>query len=220
VTPVDALGVYGLNSLTAYFGLLSIGRPRAGETIVISAAAGAVGSMVAQIAKLKGCRVIGIAGGREKCAWLLESCGLHGAIDYKSEDVAARLVDLAPHGADIFFDNVGGELLQIVTEHMAIHGRIVVCGQISAYDSDRPAPGPRDMMKIVYRRLSLHGFVLGDFITEVNDARDQLMQWFAAGKIVRNDDVRAGFELLPEAFLDLFRSANRGALLVKVASAD
>lgn len=220
MTPVDALGLYGLNSLTAYFGLLRIGRPQAGETVVVSAAAGAVGSMAAQIARLKGCRVIGIAGGREKCAWLLNACGAHGAIDYKSDDVAACLAELAPHGADIFFDNVGGELLQVVTEHMAVHGRIVVCGQISAYDCDRPAPGPRDMMRIVYRRLSIQGFVLGDFIAEVNDARDRLMQWFAAGKIVRNEDVRTGFELLPKAFLDLFRSANRGALLVQVATAD
>jgi NADPH-dependent curcumin reductase CurA len=217
VTPTDAVGLYGLNSLTAYFGLMKIGKPRQGETVVISAAAGAVGSMVVQLAKLIGCRVIGIAGGQEKCAWLLSECGADGAIDYKSDRVSAALSRLAPQGVNVFFDNVGGELLQIVTEQMAVHGRIVVCGQISAYDSDTPAPGPRDMMRVVYGRLSIQGFVLGDFLDEVCAARAELMHWFAEGRIVRREDVRVGFEQLPAAFIDLFSGANRGALLVAVA---
>lgn len=219
MTPTDALGLFGLNSLTAYFGLLRIGRPRPGETAVISGASGAVGSMAVQLAKLNGCRVIGIAGGRQKCAWLLNAYRVDGAIDYKSDDVSAALTTLAPGGVDVFFDNVGGELLQTVTEHMAVHGRIVVCGQISSYDSDRPAPGPRDMMRVVYGRLLIQGFVLGDFLHEVDSARAELVRCFEAGKIFRHEDVRDGFAVLPAAFIDLFSGANRGALLVRVAAA-
>ena len=217
ITSIDALGVYGLNSLTAYFGLVRIGKPQAGETVVVSAAAGAVGSMAVQIAKLKGCRVIGIAGGGEKCAWLNEVCGADAAIDYKTADVAAALTQLAPGGVNVFFDNVGGELLQIVIERMAVHGRIVVCGQVSAYDGDAPAPGPRDMMRIVYQRLLLQGFVLGDYSSDVQAARAELMRWGGQGKIVAHQEVREGFALLPQTFLDLFTGANKGALLVEVA---
>jgi len=221
IAPTDALGIYGLNSLTAYFGLLRIGKPRHGETLVVSAAAGSVGSMVVQLGKLYGCRVIGIAGGRAKCEWLTNTCGI-AAIDYKSTELTTglseRLARLAPNGVDVFFDNVGGAMLQTVTEHMAVHGRIVVCGQVSAYDSDQPAPGPRDMMLLVYRRLLMQGFVLGDFVDEISSAHDELMQWVAAGKIQRHDDVRNGFVGLPAAFLDLFSGKNTGALLVKVAN--
>lgn len=218
ITPTDALGIYGLNSLTAYFGLLRIGKPKPGETLVVSAAAGSVGSMVVQLGKLHGCRVIGIAGGHDKCDWLMNTCGI-AAIDYKTNNLADRLARLAPHGVDVFFDNVGGTMLQTVTEHMAVHGRIVLCGQVSAYDSDQPAPGPRDMMLLVYRRLLMQGFVLGDFLEEVEAARAELMNWVAAGKIQRRDDVRSGFVGLPAAFLDLFAGKNTGALLVKVANA-
>lgn len=217
VTPVDALGVYGLNSLTAYFGLLRVGRVEAGETVVVSGAAGAVGSMAVQLAKIKGCRVIGIAGGKDKCQWLLQACGADGAIDYKSADVSAALAELAPKGVDVFFDNVGGELLQTLADHMAVHGRIVVCGQISAYDSATPAPGPRDMMRVVYQRLVIQGFVLGDFVAQAQAARTELMRWVEQGKIVRNEDVRSGFTALPAAFLELFSGAKRGALLVNIA---
>jgi NADPH-dependent curcumin reductase CurA len=215
ITSTDALGLYGLNSLTAYFGLLRIGRLQAGETVVVSAAAGAVGSMVVQIARLKGCRVVGIAGGRDKCAWLTDVCGVHAAIDYTTDDLDAALTQSAPGGVDVFFDNVGGQVLQVTTEHMAVHGRIVLCGQVSAYDGDAPAPGPRDMMRVVYQRLLLQGFVLGDFLNELQAARAQLMRWRAQGKIAAHQDVRYGFERLPGAFLDLFAGANNGALLVE-----
>ena len=217
VTPIDALGVYGLNSLTAYFGLLKVGRAEAGETVVVSGAAGAVGSIAVQLAKIKGCRAIGIAGGKSKCQWLLEACGADGAIDYKSTDVSAALVELAPKGVDVFFDNVGGEMLQTLVDHMAVHGRIVVCGQVSAYDSAMPAPGPRDMMRVVYQRLSIQGFVLGDFVAQAQAARADLMRWVEHGKITRHEDVRSGFPALPAAFLELFSGANRGALLVNIA---
>lgn len=216
ITPIDALGVYGLNSLTAYFGLLSVGRPAPGETVVVSAAAGAVGSMAVQLAKIKGCRVIGIAGGKEKCAWLMHACGVDGAVDYKSADLSVALAQLAPDGVNVFFDNVGGEQLQILIEHMAVHGRIVVCGQVSAYDGATPASGPRDMMRVVYQRLTIQGFVLGDFVTQVRAARAELMRWVEQGKIARHDDVRSGFAALPAAFIELFSGAHRGALLVNI----
>lgn len=218
MTPIDALGVYGLNSLTAYFGLLKVGRPEPGATVVVSAAAGAVGSMAVQLAKIKGCRAIGIAGGKEKCQWLMNACGVDAAIDYKSDDVSAALTKLAPGGVNVFFDNVGGELLQILIEHMAVHGRIVVCGQVSAYDGATPAPGPRDMMRVVYQRLSIQGFVLGDFVAQAHAARAELMRWSEQGRITRHADVRCGFAALPAAFLDLFSGTHRGALLVNIAA--
>jgi NADPH-dependent curcumin reductase CurA len=217
MSSTDALGLYGLNSLTAYFGLLRVGQPKPGETLVVSAAAGSVGSMVVQLGVIHGCRVIAIAGGQEKCTWLSSACGAHGAIDYKAEDVAQRLVELAPDGVNVFFDNVGGHMLQVLTDHMAVHGRIVLCGQVSAYDRDEPAPGPRDMMRVVYGRLTIRGFVLGDFLAEAHAARAELMNWEAQGRIVRHEDVRSGFTHLPAAFLNLFAGANRGTLLVKVA---
>lgn len=217
MSSTDALGLYGLNSLTAYFGLLHIGKPKPGDTLVVSAAAGSVGSMVVQLGVIHGCRVIAIAGGQEKCSWLSSACGAHGVIDYKAEDVAQRLVQLAPNGVNIFFDNVGGHLLQVLTDHMAVHGRIVLCGQLSAYDRNEPAPGPRDMMRVVYGRLTIQGFVLGDFLADTHAARAELMSWEARGKIVRHEDVRCGFMQLPAAFLDLFAGANRGTLLLKVA---
>jgi NADPH-dependent curcumin reductase CurA len=214
VSPSDAVGVFGLNSLTAYFGLLRVGEPKPAETLVVSGASGSVGSMAVQIGKIIGCRVIGIAGGREKCAWLSDIAALDHVIDYKTDDVAQRLRELAPTGVDVFFDNVGGPLLQILVDRMAVHGRIVLCGQVSAYDGDRPAAGPRDMMQVVYKRLRLQGFVTGDFIAEADLARGELMRWVEEGKVVRHEDLREGFARLPHAFLDLFTGAHRGTLLV------
>jgi hypothetical protein len=211
---IDAMSVCGLNGLTAYFGLLKIGQPQRGETLVVSAAAGSVGSIAVQIGKLKGCRVIGIAGGPAKCEWLSRTCGVDAAIDYRAGHLAEALARAAPAGVDIFFDNVGGEVLQITVDQMAVHGRVVLCGQVSAYDSDTPAPGPRDMMRVVYKRLLLRGFVTGDYIDEADAARTELQRWLAEGKIVRHEDVRRGFERLPAAFLDLFTGANQGTLLV------
>ncbi len=214
----DALGVYGMNSLTAYFGLLRVGQPEPGETIVVSAAAGSVGSTAAQIARIKGCRVIGIAGGPAKCEWLRNDCGIDGAIDYKSQNVRECLARLCPSGVDVFFDNVGGEILQTVMDNMAVHGRIAVCGQISAYDSEATAPGPRDMMRVVYGRLRIEGFVLADFREEIGTARAELARWVEEGRLLYRQDLRQGFERLPGSFLDLFAGATAGALLVQVAA--
>jgi NADPH-dependent curcumin reductase CurA len=211
----EMMGPLSLNSLTAYYGLIGIGKIQPGETVVISAAAGSVGSMACQIARILGCRVIGIAGGSAKCAWLRDTLQVDGAIDYKSEDLADRLAELCPQGVHVYFDNVGGAILDAVMDQMAVHGRVAVCGQLSAYDSDEPARGRFDMMKVVYRRIRIEGFVLGDYAAHVDGARAQLRDWLCAGRIQCRVDLRRGLRNLPAAFLDLFKGANEGTLLVE-----
>ena len=210
----EMMGPLSLNSLTAYYGLLGVGRIRSGETVVVSAAAGSVGSMACQIARIAGCRVIGIAGGPAKCAWLRETLHVDGAIDYKHDDIPSRLAELCPQGVDMYFDNVGGAVLDAVMDQMALHGRVAVCGQLSAYDSDEPARGRFDMMKVVYRRIRIEGFVLGDYAEHVDTARAQLRAWLQEGRIQCRIDLRQGLRTLPSAFLDLFKGANEGTLLV------
>jgi len=211
----EALGPLSPNSLTAYFGLIEVGRPRPGETVVVSAAAGSVGSVACQVARILGCRVVAVAGGPAKCAWLKDACRVHEAIDYKSVDVAARLAALCPTGVNVYFDNVGGEILQAVLDNIAPRGRVVLCGQISAYDSGGAAAGPRDMMRLIYGRVRMEGFVVGDFVDRVAPAREQIRRWIAQGDIVLRTDLRRGFECLPQAFTDLFAGANTGTLLVE-----
>lgn len=210
----EMMGPLSLNSLTAYYGLHGIGRIQPGETVVVSAAAGSVGSMVCQIARIAGCRVIGIAGGAAKCAWLRERLLVDGAIDYKADDIPARLAELCPQGVHVYFDNVGGAILEAVMDQMALHGRVAVCGQLSAYDSDEPAHGRFDMMKVVYRRVRIEGFVLGDYAAQVDAAREKLRTWLREGRIHCRVDLRHGFRHLPAAFLDLFKGGNEGTLLV------
>lgn len=214
--PIESISTYGANTLTAYFGLLKVGQPKSGETVVVSGAAGSTGSMAAQIARIKGCKVIGIAGGKVKCDWLLAACKLDAAIDYRSENVDARLKTLAPKGVDVFFDNVGGEIMRDVIDNMAMHGRVVICGQISEYNSGRPAPGPRDMFRLVSHRLRLQGFIRSDFMSEHPAALKELMQWGKAGELVHRTDVRSGFKNLPLAYFELFNGGNNGTLVLKV----
>jgi NADPH-dependent curcumin reductase CurA len=218
-TLADAMGPFSLNSMTAYFGLFRVARPTPGEIVVVSGAGGSVGSVACQLAKHHGCTVIGIAGGKSKCDWLLSACGVDHAIDYKSENVSKRLGALCPQGVDVFFDNVGGEILQAVMDNIAVKGRVAVCGQVAAYDSDTPAPGPRDMMKVVYWRVRIEGFVLGDFFGQIDQARTDIDRWRKEGNLVFRQDIRRGFKNLPAAFLDLFTGGNQGALLV-TADAD
>jgi NADPH-dependent curcumin reductase CurA len=213
--PVDALSLFGGNTLTAYFGLLKIGQPKEGETVVVSGAAGSTGSMAAQIARIKGCKVIGIAGGKAKCDWLLSACKLDGAIDYRSENVSARLRELAPKGVDVFYDNVGGTIMQDVIDQMAMYGRVVLCGQIAEYNSSGPAPGPRDMFRIISHRLKIQGFISADYMGERNAALADLTQWAQAGQLVHRADVRAGFQNLPATYFDLFNGGNAGTLILK-----
>lgn len=209
-----ALGPLSPNSLTAFFGLREIGCARAGDIVLVSGAAGSVGSIACQIAKILGCRVIGIAGGAGKCRGLVEAGWADAAIDYRTEPVSERLATLCPAGIDLFFDNVGGDLLQAAVDNMAPHGRIVLCGQISAYDRPGGAPGPRDMMKLVYGRVRMEGFVVGDFIDRADEARALLGNWLDRGELAVRIDRRDGFERLPGALVDLFRGANTGTLLV------
>jgi NADPH-dependent curcumin reductase CurA len=211
---VDALGVYGLNARTAYFGLLKVGRPRAGETLVVSGAAGSTGSMAAQIGKIMGCRVIGIAGGADKCRWLTEDCGLDAAIDYRQGHILQRLAELCPNGVDIFYDNVGGDLLQAAVENMARYGRIVLCGQIANYTRGGPAPGPNNMMRLVYGSITMQGFLQSDYAVEADMAIAQLRTWVAEGRIIHREDVRTGFLNIPDSFASLFDGSNQGTLIV------
>jgi NADPH-dependent curcumin reductase CurA len=213
---IDAMGRYGLNPITAYFGLLDVGAAKAGETLVVSGAAGSTGSTAAQIGKIKGMRVIGIAGGADKCAWLKNDCGLDGVIDYKSEDVAARLAALCPKGIDVFYDNVGGDILQAAVNNMAPFGRIVLCGQISAYDSDEQPEGPRNMMRLIYGSIRMQGFLCGSYAARFGEAVRDLADWHAAGRIAYREDLHRGFENLPAAFRTLFTGGNQGTLLVAI----
>ena len=212
-----AMGVLGLTGLTAYFGLLDVGRPEAGQTVVVSGAAGATGSVVGQIARIKGCRAIGIAGGPEKCAWLVEEARFDAAVDYKSEDVAARLRALCPRGIDVFFDNVGGEQLDIALAQLALRGRIVLCGAISQYSESALPPGPKNYMNLVIKRGRMEGFLVFDYFARAPEAVRDLAAWVRQGEIKDRADVQEGLENAPRALRRLFTGENRGKQLVKIA---
>jgi len=212
---VDAMTLYSPNSLTAYFGLFTIGEPKPGMTVLVSGGAGSVGATVCQMAKLSGCRVVAVAGGSAKCRWLEETCGADATIDHRSAGMAGQLKTTCPDGIDIFFDNVGGEILQCAIDRMVPHGRIVVCGQIAAYDGGRSAAGPADMMKLVYGRIRMEGFVVGDFANRYEEAMADIRRWADEGKLHCRVDLREGFAVLPEAFVDLFAGRNEGTLLVR-----
>ncbi|WP_116363961.1 NADP-dependent oxidoreductase [Parahaliea mediterranea] len=215
--PAMALGVFGATSLTAYFGLLHVGQPQAGETVLVSGAAGATGSVVAQIARIKGCRVIGIAGGEDKCQWLREQCRIEEVIDYRNQDVAAELARRCPMGINVFFDNVGGATLEAGIEQMADFGRIVLCGAISGYNDDAPSPGPSNIMKLVTRRIRMQGFIVIDFLDQAEAAYADLGQWVGAGEIAWREDIQEGFENIPATLLRLFDGRNQGKQLLKLA---
>ena len=218
VHPLPAyLGVLGGTGLTAYFGMREVARPQEGETVVVSGAAGATGSIAAQIARITQCRVIGIAGGAAKCRWLTDDLGLHGAIDYKADDIDARLTALCPAGVDVYFDNVGGPTLAAVLDHMNRWGRVALCGMISGYNTAAPAAGPPNLFRLVTRRIRMEGFLVPDYAPRFKEARRQLSAWLATGALHSHEDVREGFESIPETFLDLFRGRNTGKLMVKLA---
>jgi NADPH-dependent curcumin reductase CurA len=217
ISPIDALSALGWTSLTAYFGLEDVGKPQAGETVVVSGAAGATGSVVGQLAKLKGCRVIGIAGGAEKCAWLTEELGFDGAVDYRAEDVSKRLKELCPDGINVFWDNVGGEILEAALNRLALHGRVVFCGRISSYNDSSPAPGPRNYINILTRRARVEGFLVFDYFDRMREAIGELAPLVASGKLRTREDIREGLDSAPCALVDLFTGANIGKLIVRVA---
>ncbi|MBV9982993.1 NADP-dependent oxidoreductase [Bradyrhizobium sp.] len=211
------LSVYGVAGLTAYFGLLEIGKPREGETVVVSAAAGSVGSIVGQIAKIKGCRVIGIAGGADKCRWLKSELGFDAAVDYKDGALFKALRAAAPKGIDVYFDNVGGDILEACLPQMNNYGRIACCGAISQYDGAPAAHGPRGVPGlIVVKRLIMQGFIVMDYMKESQRALADLQSWVASGRLKVQEDVIDGLENTPKALIGLLAGENRGKRMVKV----
>jgi len=212
--PLHALGITGL---TAYFGVLDLGRPQAGETVVVSAAAGATGSVAGQVARLQGCRVIGIAGGAEKCDWVTQEAGFDAAIDYKSEDVRGRLRELCPDGIHIYFDNVGGEILDAALTLIASGARIVLCGGISSYNEETPPPGPRNYLNMIAQHARMEGFLVFDYLPRFREALQQLGDWIRRGELAYREDIQHGFENAPRTFLRLFEGKNIGKQLLKIA---
>jgi NADPH-dependent curcumin reductase CurA len=211
------LSVYGVAGLTAYFGLLECGQPKAGETVVVSAAGGAVGSIVGQIAKLKGCRTVGIAGGAAKCALLTSELGFDEAVDYKAGDTRRALRAACPDGIDVYFDNVGGDVLEACLFNMSLHGRIACCGAVSQYDGAAPPHGPRGVPGlIVTKRLILRGFVVMDFYDRRDAALAELKSWVESGQLKVREDVIDGLESLPAALIGLLAGENIGKRMVKV----
>ncbi|HEY2461047.1 MAG TPA: NADP-dependent oxidoreductase [Candidatus Acidoferrum sp.] len=213
--PVTAfLGVLGITGITAYFGLLDVGKPKDGETVVVSAAAGATGSVVGQIAKIHGCRVVGIAGGEEKCSWLSKDLGFDAAINYKSSDWKEKLAAACPKGIDIDFENVGGDIMQTVLTRMNLHGRVVLCGLISGYTTADPALA--SFGNVLVKRLRVQGFIIFDYAPRYTEAITQLAQWLMQGKLKDRQTVVEGLEKAPEAINMLFQGANTGKLIVKL----
>ena len=212
-----AMSAFGLTGLTAYFGLLDVGRPVAGETVVVSGAAGATGSAVGQIARIKGCRAIGIAGGADKCAWLVREAGFEAAIDYKSEDVNARLAELCPKGIDIYFDNVGGDILDHALANLAMRGRVVLCGAIATYNTTDPAPGPKNYLSLLVHRGRMEGFIILDYFHRAPEAIKDLSAWVTSGELKDRVDVQEGLENAPTTLNRLFAGQNQGKQLLKIA---
>jgi NADPH-dependent curcumin reductase CurA len=211
------MSVLGLTGLTAYFGLLEVGKPKPGETVVVSGAAGATGSVVGQIARIVGCRAIGIAGGEEKCAWLTREAHFDAVIDYKAEDVAARLKALCPKGIDVYFDNVGGDTLDHALAELAMHGRVVLCGAIATYDDAALRPGPKHYLNLLLKRGRMEGFLVMDFMSRTPEALAKLWPWVSEGKIAHREDVVRGLENAPAALRRLFTGENLGKQLVRIA---
>ena len=217
VTPAMALGVLGVTGLTAYWGLLDLGEPKAGETVLVSGAAGATGSVAGQIARIKGCRVVGIAGGAEKCSWLKEVARFDDVIDYKSENVEAKIGELCPNRVDVFFDNVGGDILEAALNHINMRARIVLCGGISGYNATEAQPGPTNLMNLVIMRARMEGFIVLDYMDRVQEAAAELVSWIQSGELVHREDVQEGFENIPDTLNRLFTGKNIGKQLLKLA---
>lgn len=208
------LGVLGISGLTAYFGLRDVGRPQPGQTVVVSAAAGSVGSIVGQIARIQGCRVVGIAGGRDKCRWLVDELGFDAAIDYKSDDVRARLRKDAPDGIDVFFDNVGGRILEEALRRLAHGARVVLCGAVSQYNAAEAPSGPANYMQLLVARASMTGFVIFDYADRYAEGVAQLTRWLESGELRSQEDVVHGdIRDFPDVLLRLFDGVHTGKLI-------
>lgn len=211
------LGTLGMPGMTAYVGLLDIGLPKAGETVFVSAASGAVGAIVCQIAKIKGCRVIGSAGSREKVSWLRNEAGIDGAFNYKeTEDLVAEVGKHCPKGIDVYYENVGGKHLEAALEHLNLFGRIVMCGMISQYNATEPEPGPRNLFYMTTKRLTVRGFIVSDHLDRRSQFLGDMSQWIAEGRIKWKETIVTGIENAPKAFISLFKGENFGKMLVKI----
>jgi len=209
-----AMSVLSVTGLTAYFGMLELGKPQPGDTVVVSGAAGATGSVAGQIAKIEGCRVIGIAGGADKCAWLTKEAHFDAAIDYKTEDVGSRLAELCPKGIHVYFDNVGGEILNEVLARIAQKARVVLCGAISGYNLEETPPGPSNYFNLVIQRGRMEGFIVLDYLPRFAEASAKLLDWVREGKIAWQADIQNDFENAPKTFQRLFTGANTGKQLL------
>jgi len=212
--PTEYLGPVGITGMTAYFGLLYAGKPKEGDTLLVTGAAGAVGSMVAQIGK--GCRVVGVAGGPDKCAWLMEELGLDAAIDYRSDDVKSAMKSACPDGIDVFFDNVGGEVLNYALAQISLNARVVICGAISRYEMAKLPPGPANYFNLVFKRANMVGILASDYAEHFEEARADIRGWMDSGQIAYKEDVQEGFDNIPETLNRLFSGKNFGKQLLRM----
>ena len=211
------LGTLGMPGMTAYFGILEVGELKEGDAVLVSGAAGAVGSVVGQIAKIKNCKVIGIAGGADKCKYIVDELGFDGAIDYKSDNVASKLKEYFPKGIDVYFDNVGGDILDLALSRLAMHARIVICGAISQYNNTTPIKGPSNYLSLLVNRGTMRGMVVFDYAKDYQKAAMQMGQWMMQGKLKSKEDVYEGIENFHETFLRLFSGDKKGKLVLKVS---
>ncbi len=213
-----AMGPLGMTGMSAYFGLLDIGQPKAGETVLVSGGAGAVGSVVGQIARIKGCRAVGIAGSDDKCRWLEDDLGFDATVNYKTGNLRDELKRACPNGVDIYFDNVGGEILDTALTLINRGARIVICGAISQYNATTPVPGPSNYLSLLVNRARMEGFLIFDYQDRFGAAQAELGQWIQEGKIQARSDIVEGLENAPQALLRLFDGSNTGKLLVQVGA--
>jgi NADPH-dependent curcumin reductase CurA len=217
-TPGQWLNVLGMPGMTAYFGLMDVGQPRPGDTVVVSGAAGAVGQTVGQLARIKGCRVVGIAGGRAKCDFVVNELGFDACIDYKAGNVKAALKEHCPKGVDVYFDNVGGEILDDVLTRLARGARIVICGAISQYNNTTPVQGPKNYLSLLVHRARMEGMVVFDYADRFPQAVAELSGYLKDGRMKSKEDVMEGLQNFPEALVKLFTGANFGKLILQVSS--
>jgi NADPH-dependent curcumin reductase len=211
------LNALGMPGMTAYFGLFEVGKPEPGQTVVVSGAAGAVGSLVGQLAKLKGARVVGIAGGPEKCGYLVDELAFDAAIDYKAEDVGRALRTHCPDGIDVYFDNVGGEILNAALARLARHARVVICGAVSQYNAPEGFTGPANYMSLLVNRASMTGFMVMDYVGRYGEAGQEIAGWLARGELKAQEDIVTGLDTFPETLLRLFSGEHNGKLILRVA---
>lgn len=216
VTPQMMLSVLGITGLTAYFGLLDLGKPQPGETVLVSGAAGATGSIAGQIARIKGCRVVGIAGGAKKCAWLKNKADFDAVIDYKQGNVSQQIKNVCPEKVDVYFDNVGGEILEAALDHINLKARIVMCGGISGYNATTPAPGPTNLMNLITMRARMEGFIILDYLSRAPEAISDLLQWIKQDELRYEIDLQQGFDKIPDTLQRLFSGENLGKQLLKI----